>query len=143
MKPIDNYINERLNPRHLGKKMNKFPIDGTIDDIKVFLKNNGFNEIEDDTERIGDSIDFYNEKTPDKYFSFVYDDNNKNNKIDGIEFIDRTEGEISNENKLYYISFDRGKLYFTGFFKRGGNALCEDFEKDEFLEEINKVFGWE
>ncbi len=140
MKELSNYINERLNPRHLGST-NKFPINGTIDDIKVFLKNNRFREIEGDTERTErDSIDFYNKKTPDKYFSFVYDDN----KINGIEFIDRTKGEISSENKLYYISFDRGKLDFAGLFERGSNTLCKYyFEEDKFLEEINKMFGWE
>ena len=44
MKTIDNYILERLNPRHLGKAK-EFPIDGTLDDVVKFLRNNGFKRL--------------------------------------------------------------------------------------------------
>jgi hypothetical protein len=48
MKTIDNYINERLNPRHLGSAgiIGKFPAGETITEVTKFLKNNGFKELE-------------------------------------------------------------------------------------------------
>jgi hypothetical protein len=40
MKPLNNYILERLNPRHLGSA--EFPVEGTADEVIEFLKGRGF-----------------------------------------------------------------------------------------------------
>jgi hypothetical protein len=145
MDTLTNYITERIiiaeRIRIDNVKQVKFPIEGSLDDIAEFLEIVGFKKIKNTPENIHETVNFFNNQRPGAYFDFVYDDG-IDNKATGIEFVDRTEGEISNRNMLYHIGTYENELYFSGFFKRGNEILCKEFEKDEFLEAINKQFGF-
>jgi hypothetical protein len=94
MQTINNYINERLNPKHLGST--KFPISGTLDNIKDFLEHNDFEEIR-------------KSPFPTKYFNKM--------KIKGfmynstyLWFADTSKDLISDDNPVFCVDFSNGTL---------------------------------
>jgi hypothetical protein len=135
MKTIDNYINERLNPRHLGTE--KFPIDGTLDDMIKFLENNGFEELEDSYAEYSNSCVLLNDMKG-KYFSRQI----FRGEIVGLEFADTSEEEISINNPLYYIDRPTNphKHSFNKF--TGGNSIdsLTYLTSSEFEKEMKEYF---
>jgi hypothetical protein len=128
MKTIDNYILERLNPRHLGKA-SEFPGDLDPDKIKDFLKSEGFTEIKSKP-----TLFSVLKKEFEKYHGLVFSD------IAGcIRFADTTHFIISEENPIYEVATSGVlKGYWIEY-------LCtweQDLPKEEFFNRLNEKFGW-
>ncbi len=123
MKTIDNYILERLNPRHLGPT-DKFPIDGTLDEVVEFLKRHGFEQVELESYGI---VKQFNER---HIRGFIISSTN-------IWFADTSKGIISEDNPVFvyrtdskgYRCFDDSKGY-----------LSDDIQG--FKKRLNKRFGF-
>jgi hypothetical protein len=129
MKTIDNYINERLNPRHLGK-VSEFPIDGTLEERIKFLENKGFTDIGKPSLSPGARVERFN------FFKgrvFEY-------KEDILRFADTSRNTISKNNPIYVIAnsiFSFNKKYYKEYETVDGD---KELTKEEFLKEINKRF---
>ena len=129
MKTIDNYILERLNPRHLGKT-SEFPIDGTLEEMIIFMYNNGFTDIGKPSQSPGARVEKFN------FFKgrvFEY------KKDDILRFADTSRNTISKNNPIYVIanSISFGKRYYKEYETVDGD---KELTKEEFLKEINKRF---
>ena len=116
----------------------KFPIDGTIDDIIEFLKNQGFEDID---ER-GSKDKVFNSKES-KCFSCL-------EELQRIWFADTSKGKISKSNPIFVIRFfeDIKKVssYSYSLYYLNNNRDVEFIvrdDKEDFLKELNKRFGWE
>jgi len=106
-----------------------FPIDGKIKDIVKFLEEEGFKEIfcKDDV------VDEFN-KCKCKCFYRT---------LNIIRFADTSKEETSAKNPIFYIFFLSTPIYSV--FYRGSNYKIIDMvesDKKEFLEKLNKRFGW-
>jgi hypothetical protein len=99
MKTLNNYITERLNPKHLGHTAGKFPIEGTIDDMIKYLQGLGFGEFPDFPGTLGDYADFFDKENTKGYI--VYKELNGK----GLFFTNTTKSNISRINPGYYIYF--------------------------------------
>jgi hypothetical protein len=132
MKTIDNYINERLNPRHLGST-DKFPIDGTVEEVCKFLKTNGFKEIKFiSPELIMPSF----ECNPGKRVFM------KNKSW--VRFADMSGDEISIENPIFYYSYRDEEIVCCVEVSGGYRKLLtkEFLDPKEFLDRVNEHFNW-
>lgn len=97
MKPINNYINERLNPRQLGpSKM--FPVSGTCDEMIDFLKSLGFEQIYSLGSVLSDYPKKFNEVKRRAFFV--------NRSMGFIVFANTSRQNISENNPVYNINFD-------------------------------------
>lgn len=136
MKAIDNYITERLNPRHLGEAR-EFPIKGSLDDIAGFLRKNGFKEVHEDHERKlynygpGSGKVFLIDRDWDKKYH--------TKRYGAIYFADFSEGGIGRGNPLYCVFCEDLNERFCEF---DYHHYCDTPTIPEFLEAINKRFGW-
>jgi hypothetical protein len=137
MKHIDNYILERLNPRHLGSiKSGKFPIGQPIEVVENFLKEHGFDEI--DIPLFPAFVDYayvFGRKNA-RHYAFLVD---TPDNTDSLLFADTSSRRsISETNKLYVISFDKYSgqpvppyRVITGTNTNAFNVLSEaQFEKE-------------
>lgn len=129
MQTINNYITERLNPRHLGGF--KFPIDGTIKDIIKFLESCEFVQIP---------------HPPGGYFGMKKAFNSNRFRcftnrptIDAIWFADTSKGIISYNNYIFSVddSVDPSRKYYIWT-----NDNIDNVTREKFLKEINKTFGF-
>jgi hypothetical protein len=133
MKTIDNYILERLNPRHLGST-NRFPIDGTYKKVVDFLKEHRFKEIDIQNDKLNEACLVFN-KEYEKCFSqdeeFI------------IMFADTTREEISENNPLYYMYLIDSRNN-TWIYHRwcGIKEPVAVISKNVFEKEINEHFDW-
>jgi hypothetical protein len=127
MKTINNYINERLNPRHLGSVEN-FPVDSTIDEVAEFLKRRGFSEIDFST----DTTDTFNSNPKKKVFM---------KRGLWIRFADMSKGSISKSNPIFYYGIR--DIYNTSYyFIEYSNDSDEKLTEKEFLKMTSKYFGF-
>ena len=125
MKTIDNYINERLNPRHLGST-NKFPINGTIKDMIEFLENNGFEKIE----RYFKSISSHFDEIKVRGFLLNY-------TKDKLWFADTSKDPISADNPVFgYNVCDNHELE-SWYYSTDITTTTSETQKL-----LNKRFGW-
>ena len=129
MKTISNYILERLNPRHLGS--GRFPINGTIKDMIEFLEDNGFTE----TKWKDLSIFAIFKETHTKQYSI-----GSAGSITRFWFADTSNGPVSRNNPVFLIKTYEmsGKREFA-YSEKDLNFMCS---QQEFLEMLNKRFGW-
>ena len=96
MKTINNYILERLNPRHLGP-VAVFPIGSSLAHTRKFLIKMGFEEFQSPSHHLGDYPKIFNMENK-KCFLI--------NKILGyIAFADTSKHHISESNPAYNINF--------------------------------------
>ena len=113
----------------------KFPIDGTLDNIVEFLKERNFKEI---------SNDF------DNYLYNAFEDAKKKVYLmldKEMFFADTSKEKISKDNPIFYCS-DKGNLnifYFNYTHYHYINIVIgkDNRTKQEFLKELNKRFGWQ
>ena len=110
----------------------KFPIDGTVEKMIKFLKEQGFI---DATESYGSLNDIFN-TAKSKCFFIYPDDNTKR-----IWFVDTSEREICKENPVFFID-PTYKYYEVYYLNSSGHATIIDNSKKAFIEELNKRFGW-
>jgi hypothetical protein len=129
MQTINNYINERLNPRHLGK-VSKFPIDGTIKDIIKFLESCEFVQIPS-VKGFNGTKDAFNSN---KSRCFI-----NNPSRNAIWFADTSKGIISYKNNIFSVddSFNGFRSYYIWT-----NDNIYKATRETFLKEINEKFGF-
>ena len=130
MKTINDYIVERIKVDNIKPK--EFPVDGTIEDIEDFLKDNGFTQIETNISKLSDRSKFLNKHNGKYYMKYqVY-----RNKT--ITFADTSSKKISNDNPMYYIYPYVDKIYkkLTGESRYNISILSAD----EFKKEMENYF---
>ena len=125
MKTIDNYINERLNPRHLGST-DKFPIDGTINKVVNFLKRYEFEQVE-----LGSgSYSIVKQFNKQHIRGFIISSNS-------IWFADTSKDIISADNPVFMYRVD-SKAYRC--FDDSDGYLSDDIQG--FKKRLNERFGF-
>jgi hypothetical protein len=125
MKTLNNYILERLNPKHLG--YSGFPIDGTIEEMIKYLENYGF------------------ERIPAADNAIYTMNNQKGRKViwvlgGMIRFADVTKRKISEKNPAfaYNIANDYCALEYSD---SSSKKSYKQLTKDEFLSAMHDVLG--
>jgi hypothetical protein len=143
MKTIDNYINERLNPKRLGHTMGEFPSVLTLENIIEYLKDCGFEEVE------------FEPGTNFKYRDASNELNRQNRKcfvilgskiygggMKGIMFGDTSKHKVSERYPAYLIVWHYrnpdNPIYGTSTDKTGVDMM----DKDDFLKVIKDRFGF-
>lgn len=132
MKNLKDIILEKLKIDDIALSNKKFPIDGTLKDIVKFLKDNNFIIINDDTK--AQSKIFNTVKS--KCFTYI-------NDTKRIWFADTSKKEICKDNPIFFINT---KIKYYEVYYLDSPAHTEkiiDNDKEAFIEELNKVFGWE
>lgn len=106
----------------------KFPIDGTGNDIITFLKNEGFtyvlcnNSINEEFNKCGCKCFYY---TSSRFW-----------------FGDTSKEKISKKNPIFYICFNK-PIYSVYYIDSEDNGIdIVDNNKKEFMKELNKRFNW-
>ena len=130
MKELSNYIIEKLDINKV-KLYDKFPIDGSFEDIDTFLKANNFkytnfwsNNVFDAINKESDKV-FYGQKETDDCFRFLIADTSK--------------AKISDSNPLFIIRHKYGDDEICYFY---GDNLYTRYSKKDFLKALNKKFHW-
>jgi hypothetical protein len=123
MKTIDNYILERLNPRHLGST-NRFPIDGTIKDMIRFLEDNEFTEFGPGSSKVVKRINDQGKR------GYMTDGANKM-----LWIADTSKDPVSEDNPVFWCFPPK---YFSWIDDSDNN---HGYAKQEFLKKLNEVFG--
>ena len=131
MKTIDNYINERLNPRHLGST-GRFPIDGTVEEVIEFLEKQHFEYFETG---YGDSIIQSFDKENIKGYHVEF------RQHPSIWFADTSKDKISRDNPVFLYKPTTQDHYST-ILPGGIISGVYKHTKKEYLELLNKKFGW-
>lgn len=127
MKNLKDTILEKLKVDDIT--FNEFPIDGSIEDMIEFLKENGFRFIKNE-EKISVLFDSANSKCYTTYKNRIW-------------FADTSKEKISKDNPVFTHVDDNHKLYTVYFINNLDSVehIVED-DKKEFLKELNKRFGW-
>ena len=134
MKNLKDSISEKLSIDSILEKLKvddivlaeMFPIDGTFDEMIDFLKEYDFKEV---ANSMHNSISKILNKERDKCFI------NYNNTI---WFADTSKGEVSGDNPIFLIGKSSKDFSVYTPYK----VIVND-NKEEFLKELNKRFGWE
>ena len=111
----------------------KFPIDGKIEDIIKFLKKQGFEDIDD-------SAIIFDSAKSKCYTTY---------KNTHIWFTDTSKEKNSKKNPIFHISVAENiatpeKIFEVYYYSSNVDIIdIVDNDKDEFLEELNKRFGWQ
>ena len=130
MNQLSDYITERI--RIDNVKQVKFPIDGTLEEMTKFLESEGFRHLDSIIVTIP-TANNANAKC------FMYDKA-------GTElcFADTSKEKISKKNPLFSIEIDFKSTVFStyAYDSRGFYEKIIDNDREEFLEELNKRFGW-
>lgn len=137
MKTLKDTIYEKLDIGNVNLK--EFPITGPFEEVKQFLIASGFREIT--TGRVLFSFleisKLFNGTLMtgkgDKVFYTRVDDD-----FHAIYFGDTTKGSISKKNPIYSMAFEGD----SDIVYRKIALLCDEMQKDEFMREINKKFGF-
>ena len=113
----------------------KFPIDKHLKEIVEFLKEQGFKDV---NRRGSKDIIFNSEKS--KCFTYIKDFSDR-----GILwFADTTKEAISEKNPMFLIKSIPNTSVFAVYYMISGEMIYKtDNDKEEFLEELNKCFGWQ
>ena len=107
MKTIDNYITERLNPRHLGS-VSKFPVKGTFDEVIKFLEDRGFHELENNKYHIRnshDTVQVFDEEHSALFYT------RGDFELQFVRFANTSKSNISRSNPMYEIWWAAGRPY--------------------------------
>lgn len=130
MKNLKDSILEKLDINKVNLN-NRFPIDGTLEDIAKFLEEEGFQQVE-----YGYVKTAFNEPKAKCFMIFTTT----------IRFADTSKEEVSKDNPIFYIDFEDKKDYSVFYCGKGSSGLITDIvvnNKKEFLRELNKRFGWQ
>lgn len=108
----------------------EFPINGTIEDICRFLEENDFKFIEN-----VDKISTLFNSTKSKCYTTY------NNRI---WFTDTSKGEISKKNPVFTYMNNGYNKYYTIYYTNnlGLVKYIVENDRESFLKELNKYFGW-
>ena len=137
MKALKDSIYEKLKVDDIS--IEDFPINGTIDDICNFLKNEGFIEGNDLKIMVWSayfpSMNSYKTKIFYKTLAEVP------SIAHSIKFANTTKHSISKDNPLFNIILD-SKSNDRIFQLWADRNINETVSEKEFLKELNKHFGW-
>ena len=136
METLNNYITERIRVDNI--KRPEFPINGTLDDVVKFLKEQGFKEIKDlpyFTLYTNYVVPF--NKYKDKCFAIEVDGTNTGI----IYFADTSKDKISKSNILYIIRLYPAthEMIVRKIWGDGGNMYVF-LDKGEFKKEMESYF---
>ena len=113
----------------------KFPLDGTLEDMCEFLEEQGFNSLKSPKDRQFDTIfGVFNSRPAGKYYML------KTKPIPCIMFMSKKSGlNISPTQPLYeVVDVVGGRLYLMNY-----SLFCYDeVSKQAFIQKLNKRFGW-
>ena len=130
MKALKDSILEKLKIDDIILDEEKFPIDGTLDDMIKFLEDGGFIRIKEHT--------YY----PSKVFNSEKDKCLYISDEQSIFFADTSKEKVSEKNPIFYIEYPSlYNVYYVGSF--GDTTDIVRSNKKKFLKELNKRFGWE
>lgn len=128
MKELKDILLEKLSIDDINLN-EEFPIDGTLEEIIDFLKSKGFKEIETGDNQINEILN----KKRNKCFTLF---------SGRIWFADTSKGDISKKNPLFYIDTYNSHLLVYYIDKYRDKIYITEDDESEFLEELNKRFGW-
>ena len=127
MKTLKDRILEKLKVDNIT--FDKFPIDGTLDDIVKFLEKEDFQYIDGSIVK--------------KTFNAA---KSKRFMLDPVTiwFADTSKGEISKNNPLFYITHYSGTLEYSVYYIDNFDEKVDIVKDDKkaFLKELNKRFRW-
>ena len=128
MKNLKDTILEKLKVDDIIPDKEKFPINGTIDDMIEFLKEEDFKEVKyHKNYTISEQL----KKTNDKVF-LIFENTR-------IWFVDTSKEKISEKNPIFYIDTES---HMYSVYVNSDINIVED-SKIAFLNELNKHFGWQ
>jgi hypothetical protein len=133
MKTIDNYISERLNPRHLGPAA-VFPVGASFARTRKFLIKAGFEEFQSPSHHLSEYPTIFNMENK-KCFLI-----NKN--LGYIAFADTSKHHISESNPAYNINFiDRNnRPYRYRKISEENQSDIPTISPDEFKKDMMEYF---
>ena len=112
----------------------KFPIDGTLDDIIKFLENQGyfgFSWLSETPSGWSKFFNYYKQKSfshkPKDNWGYAY-----------LKFADTTNKNIGKANPIYEIRFEGNNKIFGIMYSNRSIPVS----KEEFLQRLNKQFKW-
>lgn len=112
----------------------KFPIDRRLKEIVEFLKEQGFKDVD---KRGSKDLIFNSEK----FKCFTYLKGRGGGEI--LWFADTSKGEISKDNPIFLIKSLSNTHVFVVYYMVSAKMIYKtENDKKEFLEELNKRFGW-
>ena len=132
MKNLKDSILEKLKVDDIKLNID-FPIDNTLKDIAKFLKKQGFIGITGQDSNYA-LFNFQKNKC------FTYNDTKS------IWFADTSKEKISKENPIFFIECNQLFLsykYDVGYLTNRGITFIVGNDKEKFLQELNKRFGWQ
>lgn len=131
---LNNVIYEKLKVDDIT--FDKFPINGTLNDIIEFLKDNDFKYV-----HCGGGIDEWFNNYKSKCFYKTEEH---------LWFGDTSKEKISKDNPIfmYRILYNSFGVYYcnkNGIMRWlvGENTVNTEKQREKFLEELNKRFGWQ
>lgn len=134
MKELSNYIYEKLDINKVSLD-DRFPINGTLDDIIEFLEEQGyfgFSWLSETPGGWSKAFNYYKRKSffskPEDRWGYAY-----------LKFADTTNKNIGKENPMYEIRFEGNNKIFGTMYGRRSIPVS----KEEFLQRLNKQFKWE
>ena len=108
----------------------EFPIDGTIEEIMKFLEGQNFIDI---SMRHGSISRMFNDMKKKCVAKFG----------NRLSFADTSKEKISKDNPIFYICLVDPIVYSVYYKNIYDNTIdIVENDKKEFLEELNKCFGW-
>lgn len=126
-------ILEKLDINKVNLEPDKFPIDGTLEEIEKFLEANDFENFDDydlDMQYFSEYADFVN--TEGKKLFLI------NTAIKFVRFIDTSKKDLGKDNPMFCIKTNAANPFtieIDEFYQRYLN-------KNDFLKALNKQFGW-
>ena len=136
MNPLSDYIVERIRIDNI--KFMEIPIDKSIDEILIWMKDHHFKNALDEYPNI-DNLLFRTyvkklQKIKDCIFNFK-----ENNTCKVLRFVNTTENKISNGNPVFVIFHNlvKNKIEYYIEYSEYYEVLLS---KSEFIEKVNKIF---
>lgn len=133
MRELTKYITEKLDINKVNLVPNKFPINGTLEEIEKFLEANDFENFDDydlDMQYFSEYVDFVN--TEGKKLFLI----STAGKF--VRFIDTSQKDLGKDNPMFCIKTSAANPFtieIDEFYQRYLN-------KNDFLKALNKQFGW-
>jgi hypothetical protein len=140
MNQLNDYIFERIRIDNI--RILKFPIDGTYDEVIIFLKEAGFGELPYKY-RMGkykirnevDTIHAFNTERSLLFYGWAIPEGCI------IRFADTSTEKISVDNPMFEIWYDKNHKRYA-FWITKEDSKMHTASYDEFKKLLNKQFGW-
>lgn len=136
MKGLADTLMEKLDINKVNLENEEFPLYGTMNDVINFLKSNGFIELKyhDDVRIYFDYVEDFNEAGKK---CFMVQTRRVGNGGNIIWFGDTRRNNISNDNKLYMITF---YAQYNEFEYYGNDINAKFIDTNDFKKELKELF---